>query len=53
MSNMLKVAIGQMSVFDDKKANLQRAEEMIKMSAVEGCQLIVLPEMFSCPYSID
>lgn len=40
----------QMKVIDDKEANLSRAEEMIKKAVGQGAKLIILPEMFNCPY---
>lgn len=46
-----KVAICQMNVEKDKKRNLERAKSMI-MEAVKkySPQIVVLPEMFNCPY---
>lgn len=46
----LKVGLVQMKVIDDKEANLSRAEEMIKKAVGQGAKLIILPEMFNCPY---
>ena len=37
-------------VFDDKKANLSSAVTLIKKAAQEECELVILPEMFNCPY---
>lgn len=45
-----KIGICQMSVLNDKKANLLSAEKMIRKAAAKGCRIIVLPEMFNCPY---
>ncbi len=45
------VALCQMEVTLDKSANLLKAGEMISGSAVNGADIVVLPEMFNCPYS--
>lgn len=45
-----KIGICQMSVSENKRANLLSAEKMIRNAAAKGCQIIVLPEMFNCPY---
>jgi len=41
-----------MTVVDDKEKNLKKAVSMIR-SVAERCDFIVLPEMFTCPYSTD
>jgi len=46
----LKVAVLQMSVTADKEANLDKARTMIIASCEQGAQMIVLPEIFNCPY---
>jgi len=46
----LKVAMCQMAVTDDKARNLARAREMIRTAGEEGSDIVVLPEMFNCPY---
>lgn len=51
MNNDFKVGICQMKVFDDKAANLASAVRMIKEAVSEGCRMVVLPEMFNCPYA--
>ncbi|MGI6684439.1 MAG: carbon-nitrogen hydrolase family protein [Bacillota bacterium] len=48
--NKVKVSLIQMLVIDSKEKNLKKAEEMIKKAAQEGAKLVVLPEMFNCPY---
>lgn len=45
-----KIALCQLTVIQDKQKNLIRAREMIKDAAAQGAQLVVLPEMFNCPY---
>ena len=39
-----------MRVVDDKQINLDKATAMIKESADNGVDMVVLPEMFNCPY---
>jgi predicted amidohydrolase len=39
-----------MRVVDDKQINLDKATAMIKESADNGADMVVLPEMFNCPY---
>lgn len=51
----IKIAIIQMKVSNDKNANIFKAEQMIS-EAVKGerrPELLVLPEMFNCPYQSD
>jgi predicted amidohydrolase len=50
MKNKFKIALCQMKVVDDKQANLKKATAMIEMAAIEGAEMVVLPEMFNCPY---
>lgn len=47
---MIPVAICQMRVGPNKDENLKKAEEMIKKAASKGARLVILPEMFNCPY---
>lgn len=44
------LGIVQNRVEPDKTRNIQRAREMIENLAQEGARVIVLPEMFNCPY---
>ena len=46
----MKIAVCQMKVFDDKDKNISHALDMIDEAANNGAQIIVLPEMFNCPY---
>ena len=50
MKNNFKVALCQMKVVDDKGVNLEKATTMIETAARNGAEMIVLPEMFNCPY---
>lgn len=49
MINKFKVAVCQMQVVEDKHENVDHALEMVKIAAKKA-ELIVLPEMFNCPY---
>lgn len=46
-----KIALCQISVSLDKNTNIDRARTMIKDAAKIGAKLIVLPEMWNCPYA--
>lgn len=40
----------QMNVVDDKLRNLRQAADMVHQAAEGGAQVVMLPEMFCCPY---
>jgi predicted amidohydrolase len=44
---VLRAAAVQMSSGSDKRANLERAEALVRLAAKEGAGLVVLPEVFS------
>lgn len=44
------VAVCQLTVSEDKESNISKAREMIRQAAGQGARLVVLPEMFNCPY---
>lgn len=48
--DQLLAAVCQIEVSSDKEKNIARAEEMIIEAAQGGAKLVVLPEMFNCPY---
>lgn len=50
MSKGFKTAVCQMKVVSGKKNNLEAARSMIDRAAGQGAELVVLPEMFNCPY---
>jgi predicted amidohydrolase len=50
VNKKVTVAICQMKVVADTDINLQKAGEMIKKSAAQGAELVVLPEIFNGPY---
>lgn len=50
MDNIMRLALIQMKVTEDKLQNLQRAMDNVSRLANRGAQFVVLPEMFTCPY---
>ncbi|MDD4599723.1 Deaminated glutathione amidase [bioreactor metagenome] len=53
MPDMIKMALCQPAVVDNKAENLHKAAEMVRRAAKSGCQIAVLPEMFNCPYQSE
>lgn len=47
----MRFALVQMSVTMDKEKNLRTAARFVADAAAQGAQLVVLPEMFFCPYA--
>lgn len=50
---VVRVALLQVHVEADKQKNIDNAEKQIKLAVSQHAQLVVLPEMFNCPYSND
>ncbi|KAK9265778.1 hypothetical protein L1049_021665 [Liquidambar formosana] len=48
-----KIALCQLSVTLDKQRNLAHALHTIEIAVEQGAKLVVLPEMWNCPYSND
>lgn len=50
--DLMNVRLGlcQMKVTADKQANLRQAQAHIAQAAAQGAKLVLLPEMFNCPY---
>ena len=46
----MKIGIVQNLVYRDKKKNLNNAERESRQAATQGADIIVLGEMFNCPY---
>ena len=46
----MKIGIIQLKVCKDKDINMKRALDKILMLAHNGADMVVLPEMFNCPY---
>lgn len=50
---VIKLGVCQMAVIPDKALNVSKARAMIKEAAAAGCQVVILPEMFNCPYQAE
>ncbi|KAI7986880.1 hypothetical protein LOK49_LG14G02144 [Camellia lanceoleosa] len=48
-----KIGLCQLSVTSDKNVNLAHARNSIDVATKHGATLVVLPEMWNCPYSTD
>lgn len=48
-----KIALCQLSVTSDKERNIANAREAIEHAAQNGSKLVVLPEIWNCPYSVE
>ena len=46
----MKIGIVQNLVYRDKEKNLNNAERETRQAAAQGADIIVLGEMFNCPY---
>lgn len=51
MKNEFKLAACQMNVVDNKNQNIAVAVDMIKTAVGNNADMVVLPEMFNCPYN--
>ena len=53
-STVFKLAACQLKATADKSINLKRAAAMVRSAASDyGADVIILPEMFCCPYTKD
>ena len=50
MEDSFRIGLCQMKVVDDKEVNLDKAKYLIGKAAENGAEMVVLPEMFNCPY---
>nr|XP_043635614.1 omega-amidase, chloroplastic-like isoform X4 [Erigeron canadensis] len=48
-----KIGLCQLSVSTEKETNLASARSSIELAVKQGAALVVLPEMWNCPYSSD
>ncbi len=48
---MIKIAVCQIRTETDKASTMQKAKAMIAEAAGNAADIVVLPEMFNCPYS--
>ena len=46
----VKIAQIQMHIIEDKAENIRKAGEFIDEAAERGADIVILPEMFNCPY---
>jgi predicted amidohydrolase len=54
MTTRLRVALAQLELRDgDPSENLSRAEQAIARAAAQGCQLVLLPELWSTGYCVE
>ncbi len=53
MKNIFRTGICQMPVSQDKEENITIAYAMIKKASAKESRLVILPEMFNCPYSAE
>jgi predicted amidohydrolase len=50
----MKIALMQMNIiWEDKRINLKKAEELLQKASGEGCDLAVFPEMFATGFSMN
>ena len=49
----MKIGLLQTLVYEDKQKNLVLAAEFARKAAEQGAQIVILPEMFNCPYETD
>lgn len=47
----LKIGLIQMKVCDNKEQNLMNASQLVSKISIERPDIVILPEMFSCPYT--
>ena len=53
MKDNFMIGLCQMKVLDDKWLNLGKAIDMIDRTAKKGAEMVILPEMFNCPYDTN
>lgn len=53
MKDKYRIALCQMPVTEEKEENLKTAASYVADAKEQGAQVVVLPEMFCCPYNND
>jgi predicted amidohydrolase len=48
--NEVRISLCQFKVVENKKNNIKKAKDFIKKAAEDFADIVVLPEMFNCPY---
>lgn len=48
-----KLAVCQINVTRDKTLNINYAKDIVRQAASQGAQIVLLPEMFNCPYETN
>lgn len=51
MKRNFKIGVCQMLVVEQKNQNLSKARSMIREASANGSEIVILPEMFNCPYN--
>ena len=51
--NKLKIGLIQMQVENNKNKNLMKASQLVNKISSKNPDIVILPEMFSCPYNSD
>ncbi len=46
----VKIGVCQLHITDNKEINIERAKNAIMDAVANDCKIVVLPEMFNCPY---
>ena len=47
---MIKIALCQLRTELDQAETMTKAHRMVREAAQNGAEIVVLPEMFNCPY---
>jgi predicted amidohydrolase len=53
MNNIIKIAVCQLAVTTNAQQNIEAAFQAIEQVATQGAQVVLLPEIFVCPYDVS